>query len=254
MAGLSQFFSLNAQILYWIFVAPFQGKPGVRASAVFHQMVRIGVQAVPMVALTSMSIGVTLAMQGAHELSRMGATSFVPDLLSLSLLRELAALMTGVVVIGRSGSAITAELGTMKVSEEIEALEVMSINPIRFLVAPRFIALVIMMPCLVVFSNYIGFVGGWLICLFALDMNTMSYILRIVDSAHTMDLASGMVKSVVFGWLIATISSQKGLSVSGGAEGVGKATTDSVVLCILVMLVVDAFITACFFFIEAPVS
>ena len=254
MAGLSQFFSLNAQILYWIFVAPLRGKPGVRPFAVFHQMVRIGVQAVPMVALTSLSIGVTLAMQGAHELARMGATSFVPDLLAISLLRELAPLLTGVVVIGRSGSAITAELGTMKVSEEIEALEVMSINPIRFLVAPRFLALVIMMPCLVVFSNYVGFVGGWLICQFALDMNALSYILRLVDSASGMDFFSGMIKSFVFGWLIAVISCQKGLNVTGGAEGVGQSTTNSVVLSILVMLVVDALLTACFFFIESPTT
>lgn len=254
MAGLSQFFSLNAQILYWIFVAPLTGKPAPRMSAVFHQMVRIGVQAVPMVALTSLSIGVTLAMQGAHELARMGATSFVPDLLSISLLRELAPLLTGVVVIGRSGSAITAELGTMKVSEEIEALEVMSINPIRFLVVPRFIALVVMMPCLVVFSNYIGFVGGWFICNFALDMNTMSYVLRLVDSASGMDLFSGMIKSFVFGWLISVISCQSGLSVTGGAEGVGQSTTNSVVLCILVMLVVDAVLTGCFFIVEGPAS
>jgi phospholipid/cholesterol/gamma-HCH transport system permease protein len=254
VAGLSQFFSLNGQILYWIFVAPLTGKPGPRISSVFHQMVRIGVQAVPMVALTSLSIGVTLAMQAAHELARMGATSYVPDLLSISLLRELAPLLTGVVVIGRSGSAITAELGTMKVSEEIEALEVMSINPIRFLVVPRFLALVIMLPCLVVFSNYIGFVGGWTICHFALDMNAMSYILRLVDSAKGMDLLSGMVKSVIFGWLIGVISCQSGLGVTGGAEGVGRSTTNSVVLCILVMLVVDALLTGVFFVFEGPAS
>ena len=135
----------------------------------------------------------------------------------------------------------------MKVSEEIEALEVMSINPIRFLVAPRFLALVIMMPCLVVFSNYLGFFGGWSICHYALDMNTNSYIMRLVDSSTGMDLFSGMVKSFIFGWLIAVISCQSGLNVTGGAEGVGQSTTSSVVLCILVMLVVDALLTAVFF-------
>lgn len=249
---MSQFLSLNAQILYWLFMAPFAGKPGVKLEAVVQQMVRIGVQAVPMVALTSLSIGVTLAMQGAHELARMGATAYVPDLLSLSLLRELAPLLTGVVVIGRSGSAITAELGTMKVSEEIEALEVMAINPVRFLVVPRFLALLVMLPCLVVFSNYVGLTGGWLICHFALDMNSTAYILRLIDSAHSMDLISGMVKSVVFAWLIAVISCQSGLGVKGGAEGVGRATTNSVVLCILVMLVVDALLTGVFFILEGP--
>ncbi len=252
MVALRQFLTLNAQILYWTFVAPFAGKPPVRIDAVFQQMVRIGVQAVPMAALTSLSIGLTLAMQGAHELSRMGATSYVPDLLSITLLRELAPLLTGVVVIGRSGSAMTAELGTMKVSEEIEALEVMSINPIRFLVAPRVIAMIIMLPCLVVFSNYIGFVGGWLICNFALDINTTAYIMRLVESADMMDLISGMTKSFVFGWLISIISCQSGLAVTGGAEGVGRSTTKSVVLCILVMLVVNALLTGMFFIIEGP--
>lgn len=250
MAGLRQFLTLNGQILYWIFVAPLTGKPGPRFSVVFHQMVIIGVQAFPMVALTSLSIGVTIAMQGANELARMGATAFVPDLLALTLLRELAPLLTGVVVIGRSGSAITAELGTMKVSEEIEALEVMAINPVRFLVVPRFLAMLVMLPALVVFSNYIGFVGGWTICHFALDMNTSAYILRIIEASVSMDLVSGIAKSFVFAWLIAVISAQSGLSVTGGAEGVGKSTTSSVVLCILIMLIVDALMTAFFFLVE----
>lgn len=248
MASLSNYFKLNAQILYWIFVAPFQGKPFFRISEVIHQMVRIGVQAVPMTMLTSFSIGLTLAMDGAHELARMGATSFVPDLVAMSLLRELGPLLVGVVVIGRSGSAITAELGTMKVSEEIEALEVMAINPIRFLVVPRFLAMLVMLPVLVVFGNYIGFVGGWSICHFSLDMDTAAYINRLIDSAGPMDLYSGVIKSFVFAWLIGTIAAQAGLEVTGGAEGVGKSTTSSVVVSIISMLVANAVLTAFFFF------
>jgi phospholipid/cholesterol/gamma-HCH transport system permease protein len=157
-------------------------------------------------------------------------------------------LIVGVVVIGRSGSAITAELGAMKVSEEIEALQVMAINPIRFLVVPRFLAMLVMLPVLTIFGNYIGFVGGWSICHFALDMNTTAYILRLVGAAHPVDLYAGLVKSFVFAWLIATISSQAGLEVSGGAEGVGQATTSSVVLSIIAMLVANAVLTAVFFF------
>jgi len=243
------YLTLNAQILFWIFFAPFRGK-SVRLSAVFHQMVRIGVQAVPMTALTSLSIGITLAMQGAHELSRMGATSYVPDLVGMSLLRELGPLLVGVVVIGRSGSAVTAELGTMKVSEEIEALEVMAINPIRFLVVPRFLAMLVMLPALTVFGNYIGMTGGWAICRFSLDMPTEGYIRRLIESSHAMDLYSGMIKSVVFAWLIITISCFYGLKVKGGAEGVGRATTQSVVVSILTMLIADALLTAIFFVIE----
>lgn len=250
MSGLRNYLLLNAQILYWIFLAPFQGKPRIKLSPIFSQMVRIGVQAVPMTALTSFSIGLTLAMQGAHELARMGATSYVPDLIAMSLLRELGPLLVGVVVIGRSGSAVTAELGTMKVSEEIEALESMAINPIRFLVVPRFVAMLVMLPVLTIFGNYIGFVGGWSICRFSLDMNTSAYILQLISSAHPMDLYSGMIKSFVFAWLIITISCQSGLEVTGGAEGVGKSTTNSVVVSIISMLIANAMLTALFFFAE----
>ena len=246
--ALRRFFALNAQILFWIFIAPFRGKPTVRLAEVCSQMVWIGVQAVPMTALTSFSIGFTLAMQGAYQLAKFGATAYVPDLVSLSILRELGPLLTGVVVIGRSGSAITAELGTMKISEEIEALEAMAINPVRFLVAPRFLAMLVMLPVLTVLGNSIGFVGGWTISHFALDMSSTTYIQRLIASATPIDLYAGVIKSFVFAWLIATIASQSGLGVSGGAEGVGQATTSSVVISIVVMLVANALLTALFFF------
>ncbi len=246
---MKSYFSLTVSIFHWTVVAPLRGKP-FRLSAVFQQMVRIGVQAVPMTALTSLSIGFTLAMQGAHELARMGATSFVPDLVGMSILRELGPLLVGVVVIGRSGSAVTAELGTMKVSEEIEALEVMAINPIRYLVVPRFLAMMVMLPVLTVFGNYIGIFGGWSVCHWALGMPTDTYILRIIDSATPMDLWSGIIKSVVFAYLIITIACDSGLTVRGGAEGVGQSTTNSVVKSLLAMLVANAALTAVFFVAE----
>jgi phospholipid/cholesterol/gamma-HCH transport system permease protein len=248
VAFAREFFALNGRILFWVFLAPFAGKPRIRLSPVFLQMVRIGVQAVPMTALVSFSIGLTLAMQAAAELARMGASVYVPDLVSISLMRELGPLLVGVVVIGRSASAVTAELGTMKVSEEIEALEVMAIDPVRYLVVPRFLAMLFMLPTLTVFGNYIGFLGGWSVCHFALGMNTPAYINRIVDAATPLDLYSGVIKSIVFAWLIGTICCQKGLSVTGGAEGVGRATTGSVVTSIITMLVANAILTAIFFF------
>ncbi|MEI6035194.1 MAG: ABC transporter permease, partial [Verrucomicrobiae bacterium] len=202
---LKTFFSLNGKTLYWLFIGPFCGKP-VRVSSVLQQMVRIGVQAFPMTALTSLSIGLTLAMQGAQELSRMGAAAYVPNLVAVTILRELGPLLVGVVVIGRSGSAVTAELGTMKVGEEIEALEVMAIDPVRFLVVPRFLAMLAMLPVLTVFGDYIGMAGGWTICHFAMGMNTASYVQRLMEAGHPMDLYSGMVKSFVFAWLIIVIA------------------------------------------------
>ncbi len=244
---MKDYFALNGQILYWLLVAPFRGQ-AFKMSEVFHQMVLIGVRALPMASLTTFSIGLTLAMQAAGQLQKMGASAFVPDLVILSLLRELGPLLTGVIVIGRSGSAVTAELGTMKVSEEIEALQVMAINPIRFLIVPRFLAMLIMLPVLTVFGDYIGMVGGWTICHFALHYNTASYILHSVERAHSWDLYSGLVKSFVFAWLIVTIACHSGLQVEGGAEGVGQATTGSVVWSLLVMLVANALLTALFFF------
>ncbi|MCX7868532.1 MAG: ABC transporter permease, partial [Terrimicrobiaceae bacterium] len=214
----------------------------------FSQMVRIGVQALPMTALVSLSIGLTLAMQAAAELSRMGATAFVPDLVGISLLRELGPLLVGVVVIGRSGSAVTAELGTMKVNEEIEALSTMAIDPVRYLVVPRFLAMLVMLPALTIFGAYIGFAGGWLVWAFALGHNTQAYITRLVGSAEALDLYVGVIKSFVFAWLIGTVCCQKGLAVTGGAEGVGRATTGSVVTSIMLMLLANAVLTAAFFF------
>ena len=244
---MTHYFRLNTNIFYWTFVAPVRGERW-KLSEVFRQMILIGTRALPMAALTAFSIGLTLAMQSARELQRLGAATFVPDLVSVSLLRELGPLIIAVIVIGRSGSAVTAELGTMKVGEEIEALEVMAINPVRFLVVPRVLAMMVMLPALTVFGNYVGMLGGWAICYFALDFSTPAYIMRAVERASPWDLYSGLIKSVVFAWLIITISCHMGLKVEGGAEGVGQATTNSVVWSLLVMLVANAVLTGIFFF------
>ena len=228
-------------------MAPFQGKP-FKVGQVFHQIIRIGTQAIPMAALTAFSVGFTLAMQGAEQLGRLGAEAYVPDLVSLTLLRELGPMLIAVIVIGRSGSAVTAELGTMKVSEEIEALNAMAINPVRFLIVPRFLAMLIMLPVLTVLGNYVGMFGGWVISHFALEMDTASYVLHCLERAEVWDLYSGLIKSFVFAWLIITIACHTGLDVEGGAEGVGLATTRSVVCSLLAMLIANAILTALFFF------
>jgi len=136
----------------------------------------------------------------------------------------------------------------MKVSEEIEALGVMAINPVRYLIVPRFLAMLIMLPVLTIFGNYVGMAGGWAICHFALDMNTASYILRSIEAAKLSDLYSGLFKSFVFAWLIITIACDTGLNVEGGAEGVGLATTHSVVYSLLAILSANAVLTSLFFF------
>ena len=244
---MKNFLRLNASLLYWILVAPFKGQL-FKFSPIFRQMVFIGVRAAPMVALTAFSVGVTLAMQAAHSLQQLGAEIYVPDLVMVTLLREMGPVLIAVIVIGRSGSAVAAELGTMKVSEEIEALEVMAINPISFLIVPRFLAMLVMLPALTILGNFIGVLGGWAVCHFALDFNTDGFVLRALESADTWDLYSGMIKSAVFAWIIITIACNAGLHVEGGAEGVGQATTSSVVQALLAMLVTNAVLTAVFFF------
>ena len=244
---VKNYLQLNLSLLHWILVAPFRGE-FFKLAPIFRQMVHIGVRATPMVALTAFSIGVTLAMQAAHSLQELGAEIYVPDLVMVSMLREMGPVLIAVIVIGRSGSAVAAELGTMKVSEEIEALEVMAINPIRFLIVPRFLAMLVMLPVLTILGNYVGIFGGWAVCYFALDFNTAGFVLRALESAKPWDLYSGIIKSAVFAWLIITISCNAGLHVEGGAEGVGQATTQSVVLALLAMLVTNAILTAIFFF------
>ncbi len=244
---MNGYLSLNASILYWTFIGPLRGSP-FKVAEVFHQMVVIGVRAMPMALLTAFSIGLTLAMQSARQLRMMGATSYVPDLVAVSLLRELGPLLMAVIVIGRSGSAVTAELGTMRVSEEIEALEVMGINPIRFLIVPRFLAMLIMLPVLTLFGDCVGMAGGWAVCALALDYSAANYIVRSLEHVTAWDLYSGLIKSVVFAWLSATIACHMGLRVEGGAEGVGQATTGSVVWSLLIMLIANAILTGLFFF------
>jgi phospholipid/cholesterol/gamma-HCH transport system permease protein len=244
---LKNYLRLNLSLLYWVFVAPFTGQ-FFKISPIFRQMVAIGTRATPMVALTAFSIGVTLALQAANALQQMGAEIYVPNLVTLSMLRELGPVLIAVIVIGRSGSAVAAELGTMKVSEEIEALEVMAINPVQYLVVPRFLAMMIMLPTLTIFGNYIGMVGGWAVCKFALNFNTAGFIIRAVESADTWDLYSGVIKSAVFAWITITVACNAGLSVDGGAEGVGQATTGAVVQALLAMLVTNAILTGIFFF------
>jgi len=247
LEAFRQYFALCGELLYWLFVAPLRGK-GWRMGHTFAQIVRIGVHAVPMSALTALTIGVVLAMQSAAQLAKLGATMYVPGLVSSSLIRELAPLVTAVIVIGRSGSSVTAELGTMKVSEEIEALEVMAIPPMSWLIVPRFLAMVIMMPLLTVFSIYVGLAGGWLIGHYSLNMSTAYFVSHALQHVELSDVGIGLLKSGVFGVLIVTIACSIGLNVSGGAEGVGLATTRSVVVSLLSVFIANAVLTAVFFF------
>jgi phospholipid/cholesterol/gamma-HCH transport system permease protein len=233
--------------MYWTFAAPVLGK-GLRVGSAFDEMVKVGVTAIPIVVLISFSIGLILAMQAAYQLEQFGATIFTADLVAVAQTRELGPLMTAIIVAGRSGSGIAAEIGTMKVGEEIEALQSMGFNPIKFLVVPKLLALAVMVPCLTIISDLIGIAGGTSIAVLSLNLGLTRYLNRTLFALVFKDLITGLIKSLVFAGLIGLTGCYMGFMVEGGAEGVGRRTTQSVVVSIFLIILADAFFTLIFYY------
>jgi phospholipid/cholesterol/gamma-HCH transport system permease protein len=233
--------------LYWTFVAPFRGGR-VRWASAIRQMVLVGVDALPVVCLIAFAIGLIMALQGAYEMRKFGALRFVVDLVAVSMTRELGPLMTAIIVIGRSGSAFAAEIGTMKVSEEIDALTTMGLNPVHFLLAPKLVAMLFMMPCLTTIADFVGILGGATFAATSEMQMSLAQYLELSGEALVMrDIVSGLIKSVMFGAVITQIGCYEGFTVTGGPEGVGRSTTASVVTSIFSVILVDAVFTAFFY-------
>lgn len=240
--GTVAFLQLLADTAYWGLVAPLRRRfPPPGATSI--QAIRIGVDALPIVGLISFLLGLIMAFQAAYQLRQFGANIFVANLVGVSMVRELGPLMSAIVVAGRSGSAIAAELGTMVVGEEIDALRTMGINEIRFLVVPRVFAITFTQPSLTLFSNAVGIFGGFLIAVLYLDLSAAAYIQQTISALSLNDLITGLSKSVVFAWIVALIGCHCGLRITGGAEGVGRATTTSVVASIFFIIVADSVFT-----------
>src|SRR3984957_20011933 len=170
-----------------VFIAPFQGRK-LRVSRAVHQAMSVGVEAVPIVSLISFFVGTILALQGAYQLRKLGAMQLVADAVAIVLTRELGPLMTAIIVIGRSGSAFAAEIGTMKVNEEIDALETMALEPVHFLVAPKFLAMILMMPCLTTWADFMGVLGGGVFGVSAASFTWGSYIRATLDALQSRDI------------------------------------------------------------------
>jgi len=238
---------LFGEILYWIFIGPFKGKTAQRLN-VFQQMMFVGLSSIVIVFFVDLFTGIVLAMQSAYVLQKMGAELYVASLVSVSLCRELGPVLTGLVIAGRVGSAIAAELGTMKVTEQIEALETMAINPVRFLATPRFLALLLMLPALTILGDLAGIFGGFIVGTKSLGINPDLYIQISFKYLELKDIFTGLLKAGVFGIVIALVSCYEGLNTKGGAEGVGRATTRSVVLSFILIIAADCVVTAFFFF------
>lgn len=242
LGALVAFIQLLADTTYWTLIAPLQRRlppPG----ATTDQAVRIGLEAGPIVMLIGFLMGLIMAFQAAYQLRQFGANIYVANLVGLAMVRELGPLMTAIIVAGRSGSAIAAELGTMTVGEEIDALKTMGIDPIRFLVVPRVYAITFTQPALSLFSMAVGILGGFLIAVFFLDLSAAAYIKQTISALHLSNLVHGLGKSVVFSWLIVMIGCHCGLRITGGAVGVGRATTIAVVASIFSIIIVDSIFT-----------
>lgn len=234
---------------YWSFVAPFSGKRGLRRHAFFKQMVFMGNESLLIVAMVSASVGAVLALQAAYQLKQFGAVLYTGSLVSVSMTRELGPVVTAIVIAGRVGAAITAELGTMKVQEEVDALTTMGIPPIPFLVVPRILAILIMLPCLTILSYAIGMLGGYVIGTLGLGINPNLYLQANFDALVPKDMLTGLAKSFVFALLVGLIATYTGLSVQGGAAGVGRATTQSVVASIFAIIIADGICTGVFYYV-----
>ncbi len=213
-----------------------------------HIMERTGADAVPIVILINFLVGFVMAFQGAGQLRQFGANIFVADLVGVSVTRELGPLMTAIIVCGRSGAAFAAELGTMKVSEEIDALRTMGFGPMRYLVLPRALAVMVVLPMLTLLADLVGMTGGLVVGVISLDLTIGSYLNETLKAVTLWGVFSGVVKSVVFALAISLISCQQGFATSGGAEGVGRRTTSSVVSILFALILIDAAFTVVFYF------
>lgn len=230
--------SLLGESVFWLVVGPFRHQP-VRISAVFVQMMETGIFAIPIVTILAATIGVMLALQGIHTLKTFGAESQVTVGIALSVVREFAPLITGILVAGRSGSALAARLGTMNISQEIDALRVMGINPVRFLVVPALAAMILIVPALTFWSILVGLFAAGVYVSVDLGISLPAYADEVIEVLDLDDLWHGMGKSFIFAALIALVGVVNGAGVQGGAEGVGRATTRSVVQAITAIIITD---------------
>jgi len=232
---------LFAKTLSWVFRPPLQGRE------ILKQMEGAGVRSFPVVIITAAFTGMVLALQSYAGFRRFNAESMVGTVVALSMTRELGPVLTGLMVSGRVGSAMAAELGTMRVTEQIDALYTLATNPIKYLIVPRFLAATIMLPILVIFADVVGILGGYLVSVQILGANPTLYIRRTWDYLEFNDLYSGLLKAIIFGMIVATISCYQGFSTEGGAEGVGRATTKAVVISSLTILISNYLITVILF-------
>lgn len=234
-------FIIFLKTIYYTFLPPYRG------NVLLKQMEFIGAQSTFIISLTGIFTGMVFALQSSHAFKLFGAENLIGPSVALSLTRELGPVLTALMVTGRAGSAMAAELGTMRVTEQIDALYAMAVNPIQYLIVPRVIASVLMMPLLVGLFDFLGILGAYLLGVYMLNLNPQEFMDRVIYLVDFDDLYMGLVKSMVFGAIISVVSCYKGFFTTGGAEGVGRAATQSVVISSVSVLISDYFLTALMF-------
>src|SRR5580698_8046355 len=241
LAQIGRVARFTGQTLAAIVSPPFYGR------LLAQQLMRIGYFSLPVVGLTALSTGAVLALQIYLGGNRYGAEAIVPQIVVLGITRELGPVIAGLMVAGRVSAAIAAEIGTMKVTEQIDALTTLATNPIKYLVVPRLVAAVISMPILVAIADSIGVLGGYVVSVYSLGFSSSIYLKNTVDFATRQDVTSGLIKAAVFGFIIALMGCYHGFHSKGGAQGVGNATTNAVVSSCILILFADFILTAVLF-------
>jgi phospholipid/cholesterol/gamma-HCH transport system permease protein len=242
VGGLAE---LAARALAALFFSPLKRVRTIQRAV--HQAMAVGVRAVPIITLITFFVGVIIALQGAYGLERLGAMQLVAGLVAISITRELGPLVAAIVVIGRSGSAFAAEIGSMRVAEELDALKTMALDPIAFLVSPKLAAMIVMMPCLAIWSDLMGILGGALFGVSGAGFTFPSYLIATQQSLALRDITTGLWKSLLFGIVITAVGCHEGFSTGSGAEDVGRSTTSAVVISILLVVLIDLASTYLFY-------
>jgi phospholipid/cholesterol/gamma-HCH transport system permease protein len=223
--------------------------PPLKLERILRQAKRIGPGSFLISSLVAFFIGMIMALQMAYLMVEMSAEIYIPSVVAVSLTRELAPVLTALIVAGRIGAGITAEIGSMTVTEQVDALRAFAVNPVKYLVVPRFLGMVIMLPLLTVFADLIGIMGGFVICVYKLFINPTLYFTMVIEALTVKDIVTGLAKTVFFGMIIAIVGCHEGLNVQSGAEGVGKSTTTAVVISFILIIISDCFFTTLFYFI-----
>ncbi|MBP7147416.1 MAG: ABC transporter permease [Acidobacteria bacterium] len=238
---IGRFWVILGAAAYWAVRRPFDGREWIR------QMVRVGVESLPVIGLMALFTGMVLALQTYKGFERFNAEGYVGSVVALSLTRELAPVIGALMISGRVGSSLAAELGSMRVTEQIDALTVMAAEPMQYLVVPRVAAATLMLPPLIAIADALGIVGGYMVAVHLLGANPVVYWDRTFQYLTLNDLFSGLIKAAVFGLILGVTGCMKGFYTTGGAEGVGRATTNAVVMSSLVILLSDFFLTKVLF-------